>query len=157
MINMEGILAVPTLQKEILTVPTVPTIAPMPPVVPAIPPATLPTSSNLGLVYYDIMVGHIYCFVQAGHSDHYSQLWRSILGRYFSYLLGSCSGLKRRTWVHGLVYRVINLGRCYLVLLSNFFEGWKCLGLSEFGSQDHDCAIVCFVWSSIKEPCMKFH
>lgn len=56
MINMEGILTVPTLQKEILTVPTVPTIAPMPPVVPAMPPASLPTS-NLSWVYCDLMVG----------------------------------------------------------------------------------------------------
>lgn len=51
---MEGILTVPTLQKEILTVPTVPTVTAMPPVVPALQPATVPT--NLGWVYCDLMV-----------------------------------------------------------------------------------------------------
>lgn len=51
---MEGILTVPTLQKEILTVPTVPTVTAMPPVVPAIQPSTMPT--NLGWVYCDLVV-----------------------------------------------------------------------------------------------------
>jgi len=56
MLNMEGLITVPALQKEFLTVPTVPTVAPMPPVIPAFQPATLPTS-NLGYVYCDLMVG----------------------------------------------------------------------------------------------------
>lgn len=54
---MEGILTVPTLQKEILTVPTVPTVTPMPPVVPALQPATIP--SNLGWVYCDLVVSNL--------------------------------------------------------------------------------------------------
>lgn len=53
---MEGILTVPTLQKEILTVPTVPTVTPMPPVMPALQPTTIPT--NLGWVYCDLVVGN---------------------------------------------------------------------------------------------------
>jgi len=52
---MEGLLTVPHLPKEILTVPTVPTITAMPPVVPALPPSALHTS-NLGWVYCDVVV-----------------------------------------------------------------------------------------------------
>ncbi|XP_060572553.1 nucleolysin TIAR-like isoform X8 [Ruditapes philippinarum] len=60
---MEGILTVPTLQKEILTVPTVPTVTAMPPVLPALQPATMPT--NLGWVYCDLMPNQDpYCFVE---------------------------------------------------------------------------------------------
>lgn len=51
---MEGILTMPTLQKEILTVPTIPTVTAMPPVMSALQPASMPT--NLGWVYCDVVV-----------------------------------------------------------------------------------------------------
>ncbi|XP_052773736.1 nucleolysin TIAR-like isoform X9 [Mya arenaria] len=61
---MDGLLTVPSLPKEILTVPMVPTITPMPPVVPALQtPTTMQT--NLGWVYCDLVPNQDpYCFVE---------------------------------------------------------------------------------------------
>ncbi|XP_052228861.1 nucleolysin TIAR-like isoform X6 [Dreissena polymorpha] len=63
MLNLEGLFTMPTLHKEMLTVPTVPTVTAMPPVVPAIPPGSFPT--NLGWVYCDLVPNQDpYCFVE---------------------------------------------------------------------------------------------